>query len=166
MKIFIILGVIMWGLANYVKGNADTLDIWTAKVNDKVIINSNEAEIFEGGHPMMINLSEYSDTDTLKLCFWNDTGREQRLWHLKLKDVNNKTIKTFSNPIDSNIKCFPEPCKEYRVRKNYILFKIKYLKKLMQEKNIKEIYVEFDFNGDTNSIIESRNKNVAIISIK
>ena len=137
MTRFIFIGLFILCLSHPIKTFADTVDVWTIKLNGKVIINSNQTDILYGNHPMKINLSSLKDIDTLQIYYWTDSGLERYKWYYFLKDANNSILDKFTNQIDSLNRGI------YSDRKNYISFNIQYLKQLMKSRNIKKIFVEF-----------------------
>jgi hypothetical protein len=122
-------------LTNSLSAFADTVDVWTVKVNGEVVINSNETEIWYD-HPMLIKLASYSDNDTLQICYSTDSWMEIWEWNLLLKDSNNVLIEKRSNPIEDG-----------NIHKNYVEFTVRNLKMLLQNKNLNAIYIEFDQKG-------------------
>jgi hypothetical protein len=142
---------------------ADTVDVWTVKVNGKIVVNSNQTEIAFRNHPIQINLSLFNDSDTLQICYWTDSGMERYKWFYTLRDSINVFIDKFTNPIDSSIRCYPTPCKTFTDRKNFISFNIGYLKRLLKSRSVEKIFIEFAH--DNPSWGESYlKKNICIIS--
>jgi len=123
---------------------ADTVDVWTVKRNGKTIINSNQTEILYGNHPMQIHLASFSDTDTLQIVYWTDSGLERYKWFYIFKDIDNSILRKFENAIDSARKCYPTPCKTFTDRKNYISFCVRDLKQMLKNKSMSKIFVEFE----------------------
>jgi hypothetical protein len=121
----------------------DTIDVWTVRLNGKPIIHSNQMEIIYD-HPMMVNLSSFADTDTLEVCYWTDHSSERQKWHYILRDTSYAFRERFTNPIDTTI-----PGMNFEWRRNYISFRVDYLKKLCKEKNVKRIFVQFEFDNMT-----------------
>src|SRR6187431_1972094 len=78
--------------------NADTVDVWVVHINSEIILNSNLVEILEG-RPILLNISKYSDIDTVRIYYGTDTMMEMWEWTLLLKDSTNNLIKIRSNPI-------------------------------------------------------------------
>ena len=152
-----LVGLTFFCLFNPVTTFADTVDVWTVKLNGKAIINSNQTDILYFKHPMKINLSSFADTDTLQICYWTDSGLERYKWYYVFKDANNLTLDKFINPIDSSshTKLFD--------RKNYISFSVRQLKQLMKSNHVAEMFVDFQQdNSDWSK--EYLHKPVCIIS--
>lgn len=125
---------------NSIRVYADTIDVWTIRLNGKPVIHSNQSEI-SSGHPMMISLSTLADSDSLDICFWTDTGKEMMKWDYIFKDTDNKFLIRFTNPIDKN-----SADKVHELHEGFISYRVGYLKNLCREKNIKTINVEFEFD--------------------
>jgi len=142
-KILFISFFIFYSLIPFI-GFADTIDVWTIRRNNEIIIRSNQMLIVHSNQPMQVNLSTFSDNDTLKIYYWTDTDGESMMWHYIFKDANDLFIDKFTNEIDSSIRCYPTPCKIFNIRKSFIPFAVKDLRKLMREKNIESIFVEFE----------------------
>lgn len=139
--------------ANYV----DTIDYWTVRLNGKPIINSNETAIMYD-QPMTINLSSFTDTDKIEICYWTDHGSERKKWYYILKDFHHIIIDTFTNQIDSSLDS-----KNLYWRKNYISFTVAYLRRLLKEKNTKQIFVQFEF-ADNIEQNPYRDKSICLIA--
>lgn len=116
---------------------ADTVDVWTVKLNGKVIINSNQTDILYFNHPMIINLSSFKDNDTLQICYRTDSFLELFKWYYIFKDSNNVTIDKFTHTVDSSSR------KAFYNGKNYISFSVQSLRQLIKSKDIDKIFVEF-----------------------
>lgn len=123
---------------------ADTIDVWFIKRNNEIIFRSNQMLIVHKNEPMQINLYHFSDNDTIKICYWTDGGGEDMKWHFILKDSNDYFLDKFTNAIDSSIRCYPTPCNEFIERKNFIPFIVKDLKKLMNEKKVDKLFIQFE----------------------
>ena len=137
----------------------DTVDVWTVKINGKAVINSNAVAIIHGG-PMQLNLAPYADNDVVEICYWTDNGAEKTKWNFTFKDADHNFLASFTNPIDSSlgnkkVKKRKKDIEYLELHKNYISYKVEYLKQLLKEKNIKKIFVEFDKYG----------RNVCVISV-
>jgi hypothetical protein len=157
MRVLILIVVTIGYSINSSASYLDTIDVWTVKLNGKPIVNSNEVAILSG-HPMMINLSTLSDTDTLEICYLTDHGSERQKWQYLIKDSNNSILDTFTNPIDSSVSK-----KNFQWRKNYVLFNVGYLRQLLTGKNITNIFVQFKPNNTTEQTVYL-DKNICIIS--
>ena len=121
--------------------STDTVDYWTVTINGKPLINSSATAIMYG-HPMKIELSAFNEIDTLQMFYWTDHGSERQKWYYILKDSNNSVIDTFTNPIDSALDQ-----NKFRWRKNYVAFTVDYLRTLLKEKNLGQIFVEIEFDN-------------------
>ena len=137
MKKFLLVGLFFSSFLNPHKSFADTVDVWTIKLNGKVIINSNQTDILYHKHPMKINLLRFADSDSLQICYWTDSGMEKYKWYYLFEDINNSIIYKFTNSFE-----LPNN-KTSHHRNNYISFNVKDLKLLMRTKNINKIFVEF-----------------------
>lgn len=111
------------------------------------------------GHPMMIDLAAFADTDTLDICFWTDTGTQMEKWDHILKDPENNLLGRFTNPIDPGIKD-----SNHEWHKGYISYRVEYLKNLCREKKIKTIIVQFEF-ADARYKASYSGINICIISL-
>jgi hypothetical protein len=118
----------------------DTIDVWTIRLNGRTIINSNQMAIMHD-HPMLINLSTLSDNDTLDIYYWTDHGLEKQKWHYIFKDSTNTFLDKFANPIDSAVQS-----QKFQWRKNYVSFRVGYLRKLSEDKKVHKIFVQFEFD--------------------
>jgi hypothetical protein len=134
----------------------DTVDYWTVTINGRLLINSNITAIMYE-YPMKVEMSSFSDNDTLRICFWTDHGSERLKWHFILKDTNDSIIGTFTNSIDSALD------RKLRWRKNYIPFEVGYLRSLLKERNIDRILVQIEFE-DNEEQNPYRGKSVCVIS--
>jgi len=94
------------------------------------------------GRPMKIELSAFNENDTLQIYYWTDHGSERQKWYYILKGSDNLIIDTFSNSVDSKLDR-----KKFRWRKNYIPFTVGYLRMLLKEKNITQIFVQIEFDN-------------------
>ncbi len=138
---------LIWSLTHSITAQADTIDVWIVKRNGLTIINSNQMLIVYDNRPMEINISSYADSDTLQIIYWTDSGLELNTWFYTFKDTNNVFIDKFTNPIDSTIRCFPTPCTTFHLRKNYIEFRVDFLRAFLNSNSINKIIVEFEFDN-------------------
>ena len=136
MKLFFI-GLTVFCSLNSARSLADTVDVWTVKLNGKAIINSNQTDILYFKHPMKINLSSFADSDILQICYWTDSGLERYKWYYLFKDANNLMLGKFTNLIDSSNRA------QLTDRKNYVSFSVQQLKQLIKSNHVAKIFVEF-----------------------
>jgi hypothetical protein len=80
---------------------ADTIDIWTMKINDSIVINSNQS-LIESGTPMELNIDTLSGSDTIKVVYFSDTHLHTKRWGLIILDDNMQPIDTVKNKFDVN----------------------------------------------------------------
>ena len=113
--------------------------------------------------PMEVNVTTFSDFDTLKLYYWADGGAHELKWHYIFKDSNDLFLRKYINAIDSSIRCYPSPCQSFWIRKGFIPFLVKDLKEIMEEKKIDKIFVEFEHEKHRYSD-PYKNKKVCVIS--
>lgn len=163
MKRLFFIVLLTWSFINPFTGKADTIDVWLVKRNGQTIINSNQMLIVYSNQPMQVNLSAFSDSDTLQILYWTDSGIERQKWFYTFKDSNNVFIEKFTNPIDSSVRCIPAPCKTFDYRKNFIPFTVGKLKELLKTKNIDKIFIEFEHENPAWSD-SYLNKKVCVIS--
>ena len=155
-KLFLI-GMTVFCFLNPVITFADTVDVWTVKLNGKAIINSNQTDILYYKHPMKINLSSFADTDTLLICYWTDSGMEKYKWYYIFKHTNNLILEKFTNLIDSSNGT------KLTDRKNYVSFSVQQMKQLMKSNHIAKMFVEFQQDNSAWSS-EYLHKTLCIIS--
>jgi hypothetical protein len=161
-KLFFIV-VIAICFTNQFNTFADSVDVWIIKVNGKSIINSNQMEIMDN-HSMLIDISDYSEIDTVEIYYWSDTNMERYQWYLLFTDSNHILLEKFSNKIDSTQHCYPSPCKTFYFRERHIDFTVHDLKVWLHKKNLKEVFVEFEHSFANNE--SYLRKSVCIISSK
>ena len=135
-KLFLI-GLTVFCFLNPATTFADTVDVWTVKLNGKAIINSNQTDILYFKHPMKINLSSFADSDTLQICYWTDSGLERYKWYYIFKNASNLTLDKFTNPINSLSHTKPFD------RKNYISFSVHQLRQLIKNNHNAKMFMEF-----------------------
>jgi hypothetical protein len=145
---------------------ADTIDVWQVRRNGKLIINSNEVLIAIKNQPMIISLSLFETNDTIQIEYWTDSRLEEHKWHFYFKDSNNVLLCTYTNSIDSSMRCIPPPCIIFTRRKGYIPFIVGNLRAFLIDKNIKRIFVQFESDDPRIGVWGEQyaNKNVCIIS--
>ena len=155
-KLFLV-GLTVFCFLNPVTTLADTVDVWTVKINGKAIINSNQTDILYFKHPMKIKLPSFADNDTLQICYWTDSGLERYKWYYIFKNASNLILYKFTNPIDSSSHT------KSIDRKNYISFCIRDLKQIMKNKSVNKIFVEFE-QDNSNLSKEYSHKTICTIS--
>src|SRR5450432_3804854 len=129
------IGIFIFCLSKPIRTFADTVDVWTVKLNGKAIINSNQTDILYFKHPMKINLSSFVDSDTLQICYWTDSGLERYKWYYLFKDANNLMLDKFTNSIDSSNHT------TLTDRKNYISFNVRQLKQILKNNHVTKIFM-------------------------
>ena len=145
-------------------GSVDTVDIWTIKINDDIVVRTNLTEI-QFGKPMRLSLHGYKDSDTVKIEHWTDSGLERWAWAYVFEGENHTFIDRYENDIDSSIHCLPEPCTTYSFHKPYIAFTVGQLRKLLHGGRMQHMQVLFEPPGATyGSKHAYTNKPVCVIS--
>lgn len=144
---------------------ADTVDVWKIKLNDEIILNSNQTEIFYYNKPMKVHISSFSDYGKLDFLYWTDTGSQMHKWFLVFKDKNGTILNIFTNPIDSSRIISPCPFEIIEFctpRKAFISYNVNYLKQLMKQNGINTIFVFFEY--DKQKAESLLNKPLCVIS--